>query len=110
MADSYKNMLQVNYKITIGATAFSRDKQFRLIDLKLETGLEVPVNSCRVVLAPLKDLRVAVRKCTRSNLPLSQLKLTCRPSADMLNTFGGLHCLSGVYQAIAVVAIATLCP
>jgi hypothetical protein len=54
-------MLRINYKITIGSTVFSTDKQFRLIDLKMEAGLEVPVNICRVVLAPPKDLQPAIK-------------------------------------------------
>lgn len=68
-------MLQVNHKITIGSTTFTSGKQTRLVDLKMQAALDVPVNSCRLTLAPPKDLQPAVKDVFKVELGYDALEL-----------------------------------
>lgn len=51
-------MFIVKHKITIGSNTLKLDKQTRLTDLRVHAGLDVPVNSCRITLSPVKDLSI----------------------------------------------------
>ncbi len=43
-------MLNVAYKITLGSTTYKSGKDSRLVDLDIQSALDVPVNTCRVIL------------------------------------------------------------
>jgi hypothetical protein len=52
-------MQPVTYRITIGAATYSAGQPTRLVDLRHQAALDVPVNSCRLVLSPPLDLTIA---------------------------------------------------
>jgi phage protein D len=52
-------MLSVSHKITIGANVYTPADQVRLVELQANASLYVPVNICRVVLAPVEGLQLA---------------------------------------------------
>lgn len=52
-------MLNVSHKITIGSAQYTSADHTRLVDMQARPALDVPVNTCRLVLAPPDDLSVA---------------------------------------------------
>jgi hypothetical protein len=52
-------MLKVTHKIKIGKTTYASGDKSHLIDLRSHSSLDVPVNSCRIVLGMPKSLTIA---------------------------------------------------
>jgi prophage tail gpP-like protein len=53
-------MLTVDYKITIGSTAYTTAGHTRLSRLRVQAALEAPLNTARIILAPPDGLDVAL--------------------------------------------------
>lgn len=53
-------MLQVSHTIKIGTATYKSGDQTRLIDLQAKSSLDVPVNTCRIILGPPADLNIAL--------------------------------------------------
>lgn len=51
-------MFNVAYKITIGSTTYSNDKSTRLLGLRVNKSLQIPVNSCQLILSTDKSISV----------------------------------------------------
>lgn len=54
-------MLQVNYKLNIGKTTYTVSSQSRLLDLKVNASLNVPVNVCSFVLGTPEALSLSLK-------------------------------------------------
>jgi hypothetical protein len=52
-------MLKVSYKIKIGQVNYTADDKSQLIDVRSHSCLDVPVNSCRIILSIPKGLTIA---------------------------------------------------
>lgn len=52
-------MLTVKHKITIGSGTYTLGNETRLLDLKMQAALDIPVNGCRIVLGPPQGLTIA---------------------------------------------------
>mgnify|MGYP001028438252 CR=1 FL=1 len=53
-------MLQVSHRLKIGTTTYQSGDQTRLIDLQVKAALDVPVNTCRIILGSPGDLTIAL--------------------------------------------------
>lgn len=51
-------MFNVAYKITIGSSIYSNDKSTRLLGLRVNKSLQIPVNSCQLMLSTDKSISV----------------------------------------------------
>lgn len=49
----------VKHEVTIGSTTYTLDDQTRLLDLRVQAALAVPVHTCRLSLGPVTGLTVA---------------------------------------------------
>ncbi|MDF0551811.1 contractile injection system protein, VgrG/Pvc8 family [Kamptonema sp. UHCC 0994] len=52
-------MLKINYKIKIGSTIYTANDKTLLLDLRSQSSLQVPVNTCQIVLGIPKNVQVA---------------------------------------------------
>ena len=52
-------MLSVSHKITIGSATYTSGDRTRLVELKTHASLEIPVNSCRLVLSAPEGLAIS---------------------------------------------------
>lgn len=61
-------MLIVKHNITIGSATYTLGNETRLIDLRMQAALDVPVNVCRIALAPPKGLSIAPKDVVKVEL------------------------------------------
>jgi hypothetical protein len=52
-------MLSVHHQIGLGSTTYTSKDQTRLVDLRAIASLQIPVNQCRMILAPPQGISVA---------------------------------------------------
>lgn len=52
-------MLKISYKIKLGSTTYTANDKTLLLDLRSQASLQVPVNTCRIVLGIPKNVQVA---------------------------------------------------
>jgi phage protein D len=52
-------MLTVKHKIIIGGGTYTLGNETRLLDLRMQTSLDIPVNACRIALGPSEGLTIA---------------------------------------------------
>jgi phage protein D len=68
-------MLQVNHQLTIGSAVFKSGDRTRLVDLRSSAALDIPVNTCRIVLKPPDDLAIAADDLVKVELGDTSLSL-----------------------------------
>jgi phage protein D len=87
-------MLTVQYEITIGATQFKSDGKSRLIALRCESSLTVPIHHCRLMISLPKDATFKEDNAVRIQLGYdNELKLVFTGKVKMIEWHLGWVCV-----------------